>query len=471
MHWRFVLIIIATFIIFCIYTVSADTSIEILNDIGIVSGDEHGNLNADRLITRAEFTAMIVKAFGIEMEQPFKNSFYDMEGHWGATYVSAAKEKGIIDGINSTHFEPDLTITFNQAVKILITAVGYRPEGNFPYGYIIVANAKGITKGIETAERDLTRGEAATLLLNSINLYSVTYNDENNETLSFDKIIRKSGYTVVNGKAKKVAKKEFPIWDALEMPYQNPDFKQEPFITAYLVEGEKRPAVVFYPGGAYQRISAIESAQISEFFNRCGISVFVVNYRVAPYTYNAIVSDAFRAIRLVKNKADELGIDAEKVGVAGCSAGGHLASYVSTQFSSAEKLIGDSIDDISPKPAFSVLGYPVITMKNEYTHANSKKNFFGMDNTSDEMTEKFSNENNVTSETPSTFIFHALFDGSVNVMNSINYAMALQKNDVPCELHIYPEAGHGFANGFSKERACDWNDACERWLAFIGIIQ
>lgn len=429
--------------------------------------------NESDYVTRAEFAAIIVRGFGINETE---NAIYfsDMHNHWAYDYAQKVSAAGIAQGLENGKFAPEQPVTFNQAIKMLVSAVGYVPTDNkYPETFIKIAEENSILEGIDTEERILSREDAAKLVMNALNLYEVTYDDKGQEKLSFEKYIRRLGFTVVDAKVKPVKKVEMSLWEDCEMPYEMDGLEEEqtPMITAYLVENEskKNGAVVFFPGGGYHHMSQIESAQIPEFFNSCGLSVFVVEYRVAPYTYKAILSDAFRAMRVIRYNADEFNIDSTKIGIAGCSAGGHLASCVSTLFGNAEKYIGDEIDQISARPDFAVLGYPVITMKDGYTHKGSRTNFLGSETPSEELINKFSNELNVTESTPPSFVFVTEFDGSVNSMNSIDYIRALCEKKVPCELHLYPEGSHGYAVAFGKERSNEWTFSCKDWLKSVGV--
>ncbi len=470
---RFVKLICAAAACACICTSSAMAKNEEKN-LYTMNLMQTGESDGNDYVTRAEFAAILVRGFEVAAANQ-NSSFEDMEGHWAKEYAAVVYDAGISKGIGDGKFGPQYPVTLNQAVKMIISAIGYVPtEDKYPDAYIQIGNAKGLMEGVEDGERVLTRSDAATLIMNGLNLYKITYNAEGKESVAFDKFISKLGYTVVNSEAKKVEVQTMNLWEDGQMPYKldNLETEQVPDIKAYLVEnnGEKTGAVVLFPGGAYHHMSQIESAQLPAFYNSQGLNVFTVNYRVEPYTYKAILSDAFRAIRYVRYNAEKFNIDASKIGVAGCSAGGHLASCTATMFDEAEKCIGDEIDEVSARPDFTVFGYPVISMSDEYTHVLSRARFLGTETPSEEDIEKFSNELNVTENTPPAFLFHTEFDG-VNVMNSINYAAALKKNNVPFEIHIYPEAGHGYAVGFGKERADEWTKSCSDWLRFMDVIK
>lgn len=230
-------------------------------------------------------------------------------------------------------------------------------------------------------------------------------------------------------------------------------------------------AVIICPGGAYWLLAVgHEGAAVAHWFNRLGISAFVLKYRLPS---NEIMNDksvgplqdAQEAIRMVRRNANEWGIDPDRIGIMGFSAGGHLASTASTHF---DENVYEA-DTISARPNFSLLIYPVITMKPEFTHQGSKKNLLG-ENPSEEQIIRFSNELQVNEDTPPAFLVHSLNDGAVPVQNSINYAMAMKNFLIPCELHIYQHGGHGYGLGRSNDTESYWPDACENWLRVLGFL-
>lgn len=372
--------------------------------------------------------------------------------------------------LSDTEFGAENPVTFNQAVKMLVSMLGYQAKaeegGGYPDGYIAVAGGLGILEGADIADRELTRAEAAGLIYSSLNT-GVLKTEGDTETTG-DDLLTALGYTSVMGEVFKVESKTINLWDEF-IPLYDEEAGGAPVIKAYMVEGENRPGVVFYPGGAYHHLSVKESQQIPKFLNSLGISVFLVEYRCAPYTCEAILSDAFRAIRLVRANAQLFNINPEKVGVMGCSAGGHLAATVSTLYYDAAGYIDDTVDKTNPKPDFTILCYPVISFKDDLTHKGSRDYFTNYAVTRD-VIDNFSCENNVDEKTPPTFLWHTAADGSVKVENSLEYARALAENDVPFELHIYPFGGHGLAVAAEVERTGEWTRDCAKWLKLMDII-
>lgn len=177
------------------------------------------------------------------------------------------------------------------------------------------------------------------------------------------------------------------------------------------------------------------------------------------------LQDAQEAIRIARRNAKEWGLNPNKIGIMGFSAGGHLASTASTHFNDK---VYEPKDTTSARPDFSILIYPVITMADN-THKGSRENLLGK-TPSQDLVNSFSNELQVTKETPPAFLIHATDDNTVPAQNSINYFLALKKNGVPAELHIYEKGGHGFGLGRSNGTESTWPEACKNWLKARGLL-
>ena len=223
-------------------------------------------------------------------------------------------------------------------------------------------------------------------------------------------------------------------------------------------------AVLICPGGGYSHLAMYkEGKKVALWLNSLGITAFVLKYRMPT---NLIMKDksigplqdAQEAIRTIRRNAKEWSIDPDKIGVLGFSAGGHLASTLATHY---QDNVYDA-DATSARPDFSILIYPVISMEYGITHNGSKVSLLGQ-NTSKELIEKYSNEKQIDANTPKTFIVHATDDKVVPVENSINYYMNLKKYNVPVEMHLYENGGHGFGLG-TKGTHTEWPKACEKWL-------
>jgi len=251
-------------------------------------------------------------------------------------------------------------------------------------------------------------------------------------------------------------------------------FVANPSIQVYPAPADKNTgtAVVVCPGGGYYGLSFVgEGTQVAKWLNSIGISAIVLHYRLPDDAIMknksiAPLQDGQEAIRMVRRHAGEWGIDPHKIGIMGFSAGGHLASTVSTHF---DEKVYKPVDSTSARPDFSLLIYPVISMDSAITHGGSRENLIGK-HPSPEMVKHFSNALQVTAKTPPAFMIHSIDDGTVPVENSIEYALAMKKQNVPCELHIYERGGHGYGLGFSKNTESTWTKACENWLTARGFL-
>jgi acetyl esterase/lipase len=251
-------------------------------------------------------------------------------------------------------------------------------------------------------------------------------------------------------------------------------FVTDPFVDMYPAPAEKATgtAVIICPGGAYWGIAIEhEGAQVAKWLNSLGITAFVLKYRLPDNTIMVNKSigpmqDGQRAISLVRQRAKEWGIDPHKIGIMGFSAGGHLASTLSTHFN---EQVYQPEDSTSARPDFSLLIYPVISMDSTITNWGSPVNLLGS-TPSPELVKHFSNELQVNSKTPPAFMVHSLDDEAVPVQNSINYALAMHKFNIPCELHLYQTGGHGYGLGKSANTESTWPEACRKWLEVTGFL-
>jgi acetyl esterase/lipase len=243
-----------------------------------------------------------------------------------------------------------------------------------------------------------------------------------------------------------------------------------PTLTPYLAPKEKATgaAIIICPGGGYTHLADHEGGPVAEWLNTLGITAFVLKYRLGPrYQHPAPLLDAARAVRLVRSRAGEWSIDPERVGMLGFSAGGHLASTLGTHFDSGKPGAPDAIERLSSRPTLMVLIYPVITMR-EKGHAGSRKTLLG-DNPSPELIAQLSTDEQVTKDTPPTFLVHTTADPGVPVENSMLFAAALRKAGVPFELHLYERGPHGFGLASNDPILSTWPDRCAVWLGVHGF--
>ncbi len=216
-------------------------------------------------------------------------------------------------------------------------------------------------------------------------------------------------------------------------------------------------AVIICPGGGYAILAYDwEGTDIAKLLNAKGIAAFVLKYRLPdPLSSTAPdkvpLMDAKQAMRIVRARATEWNVNQNKIGIMGFSAGGHLASTFSTHF------------EEDTKPNFSILIYPVISMDKSITHMGSRNNLIG-NNPTNAMIKWYSNELQVTSNTPPTFLIHATDDDVVPVENSLLYYQALKVNKVPTEMHIYPAGGHGFGLANGNKSLESWPSLMIEWI-------
>ncbi|WP_153799417.1 alpha/beta hydrolase [Foetidibacter luteolus] len=232
-----------------------------------------------------------------------------------------------------------------------------------------------------------------------------------------------------------------------------------------------KTAVIICPGGGYGILAwNHEGENFAKRFNEWGITAFVLKYRLpsdVTMLHKEIgpLQDAQRAIQMVRENAAEWGVDPNKIGIMGFSAGGHLASTASTHFS---KALIENPKNTSVRPDFSLLIYPVISFTDSTTHMGSRNNLLGPSPSADKIKE-YSNELQVTAQTPPAFLVHASDDKAVIPQNSIYYYEALLKYNTPAELHIYQAGGHGFGIK-NKTTSDDWTERMKNWLVMNGWL-
>lgn len=282
----------------------------------------------------------------------------------------------------------------------------------------------------------------------------------------------------------------FALWETVPGAKTNLNYKEQlrtdnqgvttgvdkvvvPTLTPFLVKNSASPtpAVIVCPGGGYSHLSIEkEGFKVAKWLNSIGISAFVLKYRLPSDEIMldktvGPLQDAQEAIRSLRRNANKWNLDTNKIGIMGFSAGGHLASTASTHYMDK---VYESNDVVSARPDFSILIYPVISMEKGITHEGSKNSLLGK-SASEKLIVKYSNEKSINENTPPCFIVHATDDYAVPVENSINYYMALKKNKVAAEMHLYQNGGHGFGLG-NKGTNTYWPTACENWLIANKIV-
>lgn len=245
-----------------------------------------------------------------------------------------------------------------------------------------------------------------------------------------------------------------------------------PRLELFIPEGtttQKRAAIVVCPGGGYRNLAPHEGQPLAELFAAQGMIGAVLTYHISPQQHTLPYADACRAIRLLRNQATELNIDAARIGIMGFSAGGHLAATVATQ----PDLFKDPQDNlatkVSARPDRVILGYPVISFQ-EFAHKGSAEALLGKD-ADEKMLQQFSNDQQVTAKNPPAFLFHTADDAGVPVENSLRFATACAKNKVPFALHVYPSGRHGVGMALDNPALKSWTGLLVDWLADWSLPQ
>jgi acetyl esterase/lipase len=252
------------------------------------------------------------------------------------------------------------------------------------------------------------------------------------------------------------------------------DDRDKPAMTVYMPPNTTGPmtAVIIAPGGSYARLSMNNEGRApANYLNSLGIAAFVLRYRLGPQYHHPIeLGDAQRAIRTVRAKASEWHIAPDRIGMMGFSAGGHLASSVSTHGDSGNPGAADPIDRVSSRPDFAILGYPVISFVESWTHQGSKTNLLG-EHPDPALARSLSSETQVSAATPPTFIYHTNADTVVPVENAVAYFLALRKAGVAAEMHVFRNGPHGTGLAQQDPALAEWPRLLANWLRVSGFAK
>ena len=243
-----------------------------------------------------------------------------------------------------------------------------------------------------------------------------------------------------------------------------------PTLTCYAAPAARATgaAVIICPGGGYNVLAwEKEGVEPARWFNALGVAAFVLKYRLVEYGQPAPLRDVLRAVRLVRSRAAEFGIKPYRIGVMGFSAGGHLAACAGVLYDAPEGRTGAALDAGSARPDFLLLIYPVITMKDPYAHAGSRRSLLGPAPTP-ELIERYSAELQVNKDTPPAFLLTTFEDGTVPAENCLGFFEAMRRAGVPAELHAYEKGPHGFGLRPGFGPVSEWPKAAESWLRLHG---
>ena len=270
----------------------------------------------------------------------------------------------------------------------------------------------------------------------------------------------------------------FSLWPEGKTPYAQPQDEESgrPMVFVYPAKEELQSgaAVVVCPGGGYGGLALDhEGHQIGQFYQEMGVTAFVLHYRLGSkgHHFPTQLADVQRAIRQARSQAKEYKIDPNRIGVMGFSAGGHLASMAATKFNEKAYEPSDELDKLSARPDFAVLCYAVISMSTEFGHGGSRQNLLGKDAALDSDEAKHvSSELNVTPETPPTFLFQTGDDTAVPAENSVLFYLALRKNKVSAEMHIYKPGPHGVGLFQGDPVLSTWSGHLTDWMRDSGFL-
>jgi acetyl esterase/lipase len=244
-----------------------------------------------------------------------------------------------------------------------------------------------------------------------------------------------------------------------------------PTLTVFPPAGKANgTAAVMCPGGGYVVLAIDkEGVEYTRWLNGLGVTVFMLKYRIAPQRHPAPLRDVLRAMRLVRSRAAEWGVDPKRIGVFGSSAGGHVAASAATLFDAAEGKTGAALDAVSARPDFVVLQYPVVTMKGPAAHAGSRDALLGP-RAAPNLLDRMSLQQQVTAKTSPTFLVHTAEDASVPAENSLLFYQALRAAKVPAELHVYERGPHGFGITAGLGPTSEWPKRAEEWMRAHGWL-
>jgi acetyl esterase/lipase len=264
-----------------------------------------------------------------------------------------------------------------------------------------------------------------------------------------------------------------PLWNGEAPGALGSEEKDRPTLTPYLPgTNAAGAAVVVCPGGGYGMLASHEGYDYALWLNQQGLTAFVLKYRLGGHGYRhpVMLGDAARAVRLVRARAEEWKLNPKRIAIMGSSAGGHLASTLVTHFDLGNSNATDVVEQQSSRPDLGILCYPVITMGTN-THQGSKNNLLGKD-PSEELVKLLSNELQVASNTPPCFIWHTWEDKAVKVENSLQFAAALRRANVPFDLHVYERGRHGIglADKPPFTNAHPWSKDLLFWLKGRGFV-
>jgi acetyl esterase/lipase len=261
-----------------------------------------------------------------------------------------------------------------------------------------------------------------------------------------------------------------PLWPDGAPGALGSEDTDRPTLTVYRAR-QATAAIVIAPGGSYRSLSMnFEGRQVASLLNAAGVTAFVLKYRLGPRYHHPIqLGDAQRAIRLVRSRAADFGIPADRIGMMGFSAGGHLTATAGTHFGSGTADAADPVDRASSRPDFLILAYPVISFDPAIVHAESMRNLLG-ERPEPWLVEDLSNDLRVTPQSPPTFLFHTNADTGVVPEHSVRFYLALRRAKVPAEIHIFENGPHGVGLALNDAAIGEWSGLLLKWMRGRGLL-
>jgi acetyl esterase/lipase len=245
-----------------------------------------------------------------------------------------------------------------------------------------------------------------------------------------------------------------------------------PTLLAYRPSGvpANGTAMIYAPGGGYVRVAiGGDGGGEAKWLNALGVTVFVLKYRHVEYGHPAPLQDILRALRIVRSRAAEFGVRPDRLGVIGGSAGGHLCACAATMWDDPAGRTGAPLDNVSARPDFAVLIYPVITMQDPFVHKGSRAALLGKD-PSPELIAQLSVEQHVRQDMPPVFLAATMADKSVPVENTLKFYQALRDAGVPAEMHVYAQGAHGSSHDPQYGTTALWPARVAEWMCFNGWL-
>lgn len=245
---------------------------------------------------------------------------------------------------------------------------------------------------------------------------------------------------------------------------------QRPTLTRFPAAKPCGTAVILAPGGGYERLAIpADGGPLTRWLNELGTDVFVLKYRLKEYGHPAPLQDVLQAVRLLRARAADFGLNPQRIGIFGASAGGHVAACAGTLYDLPEGDPAGRMATVSARPDFLVLLYPVITMKPPYAHQGSVRALLGPTPTA-ELLDLLSVDEHVTAKTPPCFLIHTTQDNVVPLENSVRFFLALRHAGVPVEMHLYEQGQHGFGIRNDLGTTSGWHLRAAEWLRARGLV-